>query len=72
MSAALESRARHCGTGMTDSALGRLVGWRERERRSSGRGRARVQDHAALDRRVESVERLRTAAVMEFGPEGPG
>ena len=72
VSAALESRARRIGTGMTDSALGRLVGWKERERRSSGRGRARVQDHAALDRRVEGVERLRTAAVMEFGAEGPG
>ena len=52
--------------------VGRLVGWKERERRSSGRGRARVQDHAALDRRVEGGERLRTATVMEFGAEGPG
>jgi hypothetical protein len=72
VSAALESRARRSRTGMTDSALGRLVGCMERERRSSGRGRARVQDHAALDRRVEGVERLRTATVMEFGAEGPG
>jgi hypothetical protein len=69
VSTAPESRNR---TGMTDPALGRLVGWRVRERRSSGRGRARVQDHTALDRRVEGVERLRTAAVMECGAEGPG
>ncbi len=72
MSAALESRRLRNGTGMTDSAPGRLLGCMERERRSSGRGRARVQDHAALDRRVEAVERLRTATVMESGAEGPG
>jgi len=72
VSAALESRPRRKGTGMTDSAPGRLVGCMERERRSSGRGQARVQDHVALGRRVEAVERLRTAAVMEFGAEGPG
>ena len=72
MSAALESRARRNGTGMPDPAPGRLLGCLERERRSSGRGQARVQDHAALGCRVEGVERLRTAAVMEFGAEGPG
>jgi hypothetical protein len=70
--AAPESRARHDGTGMTDPHPGRLLGCMERERRSSGRGRARVQDHAVLDCRVEGVQRLRTAAVMELGAEGPG
>ena len=56
---------------MTAPALGRLVGW-ERERRSTGRGRARVQDHFSLDRRVEGGERLLTAAAVEFRAEGPG
>jgi hypothetical protein len=72
VSAARESRARRNWTGMADPAPVRLLGWIERERRSSGRGQARVQDHAALGCRVEGVERLRTAAVMEFGAEGPG
>ena len=72
MSAALQSRGRRNGTSMTDSAPGRLLGCMERERRPSGRGRVRVQDHAVLGRRVEGVERLRTAAVMELGAEGPG
>ena len=72
MSAALERRGSHHGTGMTDPTPGRLLGCMERERRSSGRGRARVQDHAVLGCRVEGVERLRTATVMELGAEGPG
>ena len=73
MSATLESRGRRNGTGMTDPTPGRLLGCMQRERRSSGRGWARVQDHAVLDcRDVEGVERLRTATVMELGAEGPG
>lgn len=72
MSAAPDSRGRHNGTGMTDPTPGRLLGCMERERRSSGHGRARVQDHAVLDRRVEGVERLRSATVTELGAEGPG
>jgi hypothetical protein len=72
VSPALESHGRRNGSGMTDPAPGRLLGCMKRERRSSGRGLARVQDHALLGRRVEGVERLRTAAVMEFGAEGPG
>jgi hypothetical protein len=48
---------------MTASALGRLVGWEQRERRSSGRGRARVQNYFSPDRRAE---RLLTAAAVEF------
>ena len=72
MSAALESRGRRNGTGMTHPTPGRLLGCMERERRSSGHGRARVQDHAVLDRRVEGVERLRTATVTKLGAEAPG
>jgi hypothetical protein len=53
---------------MTASAPGRLVGWEQRKRRSSGRGRARVQDHFSPDRRAE---RLLTAAAAEFRAEGP-
>jgi hypothetical protein len=60
------------GAGMTDPAPCRLVGCREREPRSSCRGRVRVQGHASLDRRAEGVERPRTAADMELGTEGPG
>jgi hypothetical protein len=48
--------------------VGRLVGWKERERRSSGRGRARAQDHLSPGRRAE---RLLTAAAVESGAEGP-
>ena len=72
MSAAPDSRGRRNGSGMTDPAPGRLLGCMKRERRSSGRGLARVQDHAVLDRRVEGVERLRSATVTELGAEGPG
>jgi hypothetical protein len=72
VSPALESHGRRNGSGMTDLTPGRLLGCMERERRSSGRGRARVQDHAVLGCRVEGVERLRTATVMELGAEGPG
>jgi hypothetical protein len=50
---------------MTASAPGRLVGWKQR---SSGRGRARVQDHFSPDRRVEQ---LLTTAAVEFRAEGP-
>jgi hypothetical protein len=53
---------------MTASDLGRLVGWHERERRWSGRCRARAQDHFSPDRRAE---RLLTAAAVEFRAEGP-
>ena len=52
---------------MTACALGRLVGWEQRERRSSGRCRARVQDHFSPDRRAERL----TAAAVEFRAEGP-
>lgn len=72
MSASLDGRGWRNETGMTDPTPGRLLGCLERERRSSGRGRARVQDHAVLDCSVEGVQRLRTAAVMELGAEGPG
>jgi hypothetical protein len=48
---------------MTAPALGRLVGWEQRKRRSSGRGRARVQNHFSPDRRAE---RLLAAAAAEF------
>jgi len=48
---------------MTASALGRLVGWVQRKRRSSGRGRARVKDHFSPNR---GAERLLTAAAVEF------
>ena len=48
---------------MTAPAPGSLVGWEQRKRRSSGRGRARVQDHFSPDRRAE---RLLTAAAVEF------
>jgi hypothetical protein len=53
---------------MTASSLGRLVGWKQRKQRSSGRGRARVQDHFSPDRRVE---RLLTTVAVEFRAEGP-
>jgi hypothetical protein len=48
---------------MTASGLGRLVGWEQRKRRSSGRSRVRGQDHFSPDRRAE---RLLTAAAVEF------
>jgi len=63
MSGAFEHRGGIGGTRMTGSALGRLLGWRQRDRRSSGRGRARVQGHSSLDSRVEWSL---TAAVVEF------
>lgn len=70
--AAMESCGRRNGTGMSDPTPGRLLGCMGRERRSSGRGRARVQDHAVFDCGVEGVERLRAATVVELGAEGPG
>jgi hypothetical protein len=53
---------------MTASAPGRLVGWKQRKQRSSGRGRARVQDYFSPSRRVEP---LLTMAAVEFRAEGP-
>jgi hypothetical protein len=53
---------------MTAPALGRLVGWTQRKRRSPGRGRARVQDHLSPDRRAVW---LLAADDVEFRAEGP-
>jgi hypothetical protein len=53
---------------MTASNLGRLVGWEQRERRSSGCVRACTEDRFSPDRRAD---RLLTAAAVEFRAEGP-
>ena len=53
---------------MIARVVGGLVGWRERERRSSGRGRARVQNDLSPDSRAGQ---LLTAVAVESGAEGP-
>lgn len=69
MTGAFENRVRITEARMATPPLGGPVGCTQREVTSSARGRARVQNHVSLVRRVE---RLLTVAAMEFRAEGPG